>query len=315
MGVVLPEIESTLKPAEESPQGRSTAADVIGLRLREQVAELMYQDPLVRRDVPDSVHKMRVAIRRLRSALATFRPLLDRERTEPLRDELTWIAGVLGTARDAEVKHQQLAALIADEPFDIVLDRFSRRVDRDLGDAYRLAHRRSIEAMQSERYYTLIDNLEALMTNPPWTPPADQQATDVLPARVSKEFKRFRRCAAAAEDAPDRPMRDERLHEVRKAAKRARYAAEPLVPIYGRDAAQFAEAIERVQTVLGDYHDVVITHPLLRQLTVQADLDGDNALLYGRLLVRLRARAADLRTEYSEAWSQANRKKRRSWLT
>jgi CHAD domain-containing protein len=314
MGAVLREVDSNVGSAEGPPHGRSTAADVVGFRLREQVAELRYQDPLVREDVPDSVHKMRVATRRLRGALATFRPLLERQRTEPLRDELKWIAGVLGAARDVEVQHQLVAALIADEPYELVIGPVAHRVDRDLGDAYRLAHERSIEAMQSERYFTLIDDLDALVANPLWTPLADQKAADVLPARVSKEFDRVGRHVTAVDVARERSMRDERLHEVRKAAKRARYAAEPLIPMYGHDAARFTEAFEHVQTVLGDYHDAVVTQPLLRQLAVQAHQDGDNAFTYGRLHSRLQARAADLRVEFNHAWSQANHKERRSWL-
>ena len=54
------------------------------------------------------MHKMRVGTRRLRSALATFRPLLDRAVTDPIRDELKWIAGELGGARDAEVLRERL---------------------------------------------------------------------------------------------------------------------------------------------------------------------------------------------------------------
>lgn len=61
----------------------STAGEVLLAHLREQVAELVRRDPDVRRDEDDAVHKMRVATRRLRSALSTFRPLLDREETDP----------------------------------------------------------------------------------------------------------------------------------------------------------------------------------------------------------------------------------------
>jgi CHAD domain-containing protein len=299
---------------EEPLRRRSPAAAVVGTRLREQVAELSYRDPLVRRDVPDSVHKMRVAMRRLRSALATFRPLLNRQQTEPLRDELKWIAGVLGEARDAEVMHQRLAALIADEPVELVLGTVSRRVDGRLGDTYRVAHERSIEAMQSQRYYSLVDSLNALVTDPPWTHLAEKPAAKVLPARVAKDYKRLRQRVLAAQDAPDQPTRDERLHEVRKAAKRARYAAEALTPVYGRDARRFAKATKRLQTVLGDHHDAVVTQPVLRQLAVQAHLDGDNAFTYGRLHAGQQAHATTLQAEYHTAWSRASRKKLRGWL-
>jgi CHAD domain-containing protein len=45
---------------------------------------------------------MRVATRRLRSALATYRQLFDAQRTEPVRQELAWLGTALGKPRDAE---------------------------------------------------------------------------------------------------------------------------------------------------------------------------------------------------------------------
>src|SRR5207253_2665578 len=74
---------------------RATAGDAVVLHLRQQLDELVARDPGVRLDLPDSLHKARVATRRLRSALKTFRPLLDRTVTDPLRDELAYLAGVL----------------------------------------------------------------------------------------------------------------------------------------------------------------------------------------------------------------------------
>lgn len=304
----------TATSAGKSGAPDASAADVVGTHLRQQLVELKYRDPLVRRDVPDAVHKMRVAMRRLRSALASYRPLLDRQVTDPLRDELKWIAGILGDARDAEVMRERLAGLIADEPVELVMGPVQQRVNRQLGTAYRVAHRRAVEAMESPRYATLIDKLDAVATNPPWTPRAAEPAVDVLPGRVTKAFKRLRRRVEAVTDAPDRRTRDQRLHEVRKAAKRARYAAEPLVDVLGRDAERFTKATKKLQSVLGDYQDAVVTQPVLRQLAVQAHLDGENGFTYGRLHGRQQALAASLRASYHQAWARAKAKKRRSWL-
>jgi CHAD domain-containing protein len=299
----------------EPPQQEGPAAYVVRARLHEQVAELKYRDPLVRHDVPDAVHKMRVAMRRLRSALATLRPFLDRERTEPLRDELKWIAGVLGAARDAEVLHQRLTGLVAEQPVELVIGPVQRRIDRELGAAYRTAHERSVEAMQSERYFTLVDRLDALVADPPWTPKASQPVASVLPARVAKDYKRLRRRVSVADQAPDATTRNERLHEVRKAAKRARYAAEAMEPVYGRPAKQFAKAVKRVQSILGDHHDAVVTQDALRQLGVRAYLDRENAFTYGLLQGSEQAHAAALEAKYQDAWALASRKKLRRWLS
>ena len=108
------------------------AAGVVHARLCEQLAEMKHQDPRVRQDLPDAVHDMRVAMRRLRSALATFRPLLDRAVTEPLREELKWVGAVLGDARDSEVTHERLAEAVAQQPVELLLGPVVARIDSDM---------------------------------------------------------------------------------------------------------------------------------------------------------------------------------------
>ena len=79
-----------IRPEQVLPSLTRTApaSQVLQAMLLEQVSVIRRYDPLVRRDDPDAVHNMRVAVRRLRSALATYRPLFVREQTEPVRDEL-----------------------------------------------------------------------------------------------------------------------------------------------------------------------------------------------------------------------------------
>lgn len=68
--------------------------DVIRAALVHSVARILAHDPGVRvGDDPSDVHQLRVGIRRLRSDLRTFRPVLDEEWVRPLRDELEWGGG------------------------------------------------------------------------------------------------------------------------------------------------------------------------------------------------------------------------------
>jgi CHAD domain-containing protein len=298
-------------PARERATG--PAAAVVLARLKEQLAETKRLDAQVRLDLPDSVHKMRVAMRRLRSALATFRPLLDREVSEPLRDELRWVSRVLGDARDAEVMHERLRALVAAEPVELVLGGVAQRIDFDLGRRYREAHEKSLEALRSDRYFAVVDGLEALVNDPPWTDRALEPVRDVLPGRMRKDWKRLRRRVEVAEAADD--DRDARLHEARKAAKRARYAAESLEPAYGKDAKRFAQAAKKVQSALGEHQDSVVTLPLLRQLGVQAYLDGDNGFTFGRLHGLEQARAQETLRTFAAAWDDIDRKALRRWFS
>ena len=80
------------------PPTRTKAAARLVAHLDEQRRALITHEPAARAGDDDGVHKMRVATRRLRSALATFRGRFDREVTDPLRDELKWLGGVLGAS-------------------------------------------------------------------------------------------------------------------------------------------------------------------------------------------------------------------------
>ena len=193
----------------------TTAGDVLVAHLREQVAELVRRDPQVRRDEPDAVHKMRVATRRLRSALHTFRPLLDRERTAPLREELRWLGGSLGAARDAEVLHARLVAQIAEQPADLVLGPVRAKVDELLLGRHRRALDGARRDLDSDRYLTLLDDLDALVDDPPLTPTAGKRATTVLPRLVARADRTLTRSVEVAEGTDDAAS-DHLLHEARK---------------------------------------------------------------------------------------------------
>jgi len=291
------------------------AAGVVHARLHELLSEIKRQDPRVRQDLPEAVHDIRVAMRRLRSALATFRPLLDRTVTEPLREELKWVGGVLGDARDSEVTHQRLAEAVAQEPVELLLGPVVARIDGEMGQAYREAHERSVEAMSSDRYFALVDQLDALVADPPWTPKAQEPAHEVVPRRMRNDWKRVRTRVAAAEAASSAEERDLRLHEVRKAAKRARYAAEALTPLYGGEAKRFTKAAKGIQSVLGDHQDSVVAQHVLRRLGVQAHLAGENGFSFGRLHGLEQAQADRTRAEFEVAWSKASRRKMRRWFS
>ena len=82
----------------------------------EQADAIRVTDPLVRRNAPDSVHAMRVACRRMRSTMQSFRVVLERDRTDHLVDELRWLASQLGGARDLEVQEQRIGAAVSARP-------------------------------------------------------------------------------------------------------------------------------------------------------------------------------------------------------
>ncbi len=308
-----------IRPAPDplsSLDGSAPAGDVLRGYLAEQTAALMTWDPRARTDEPDAVHKMRVAARRLRSALATYRKLLDDTVTNPVRDELKWLGQMLGEPRDAEVMHARLRELVATLPAEVVLGPVRRRIDTTLRAQHREAHARLVAELDGTRYFELLNALDALVSEPPLTKAARGPADSVLPARVAKTRKRVLRLAdqvAAAEAADSTALRDHLLHEVRKAAKRSRYAGESVEAVFGAKATKFAGRMEHLQEVLGEHQDSIVTRALLRELGAQAHAAGENAFTFGVLHGIEHGHGERAEHEYTAALAAAC-DKRSKWL-
>ncbi|KGM02182.1 CHAD domain-containing protein, partial [Cellulomonas cellasea] len=93
----------------------ATSGEVVLAHVRAQVETMAAQDLPVRLGSPGSVHAMRVATRRLRSALTSFGPLFLDDAVAPLRADLRELARALGAARDAEVLAERITADLADD--------------------------------------------------------------------------------------------------------------------------------------------------------------------------------------------------------
>jgi len=266
-----------------------------------QVQAIRERDPEVRRDVPDSIHKFRVATRRLRSALATYRPVIDRTAGDEIRAELKWLAGELGVARDAEVQREHFAAEVAEQPVELVMGRVAGRIDDHLRAVYKQGRAGALAALETKRYFRLLDTLDELIAKPPVTG-YDRKAAKQIPELLDHDWRRMRKAVRRAEAAETTVEQAHEFHEVRKAAKRLRYAAESAVPVLGDAASTLASGAEEVQEVLGEHQDSVVARELLRQLAIEVHLDGGNAFTFGRLHAAEELRGIRSRDAFLELW-------------
>jgi CHAD domain-containing protein len=273
---------------------------VVHARLAEQVAELGRRDSEARRGEPEGVHKARVACRRLRAALATYRPLLQRAVTDPIRVELRWLAHALGDARDVDVTHERLRGMVDDLDQALVLGPVRRRIDRAYAPRRAEAHASAREALTSQRYFALREELDRLAAAPPWTARAEVDARDVLPGRLHKDWKRLRKRAQRAEQAADTEVRNHAVHAARRAAKRLRYSAETLRPVWGRDAKAVSKSAKTMASTLGVRQDAVVTMPQLRDLARDAHTAGENAFTYGVLHAEERCRTQEADARFAD---------------
>ncbi|WP_336923092.1 CYTH and CHAD domain-containing protein [Aquipuribacter sp. SD81] len=276
----------------DAPAAGSALAVVVEA-LRQHVERLVAEDALVRLDVPDSVHKARVAARRLRSDLATFRPVLGRGTTEPLRASLTELGTVLGRARDSEVLAARLRARLAALPPELVPGPVAGRLDADLDGAYERERAAAVGHLDSEEHTRLLEDLVRLCEDPTRGPRADAPARRTTRARARRAWRRVQRRLDAVPTEPG-PGRDEALHEVRKATKRVRYAAEALADVHGRRASRLAGRAEDLQELLGEHQDAVVAADALRVVALRAYADGENTFGYGVLAGLERAATAGL---------------------
>lgn len=284
----------------------STPTEVLRAALSRSTARLLAHDPGVRLggDAED-VHQARVATRRMRSDLRTFRPALDPGWDESLRDELKWLGGLLGEVRDADVLLERLEEQVAELP---EVDRPAGERILDVLRAEREVSREALLAgMRSERYFALLDRLLAASR----AVPGSTDGTDLeleLSDLVATPWKKLRQAVHELDDDPP----DTELHAVRIRAKRARYAAEAVAPAVGKAAKKFASAVAGVQEVLGDHQDAVVAGQWVRD-HVPAD-DPAAAFVAGQL-VMLEAAAADAsRAEWPDAWKRARHKSLRQWM-
>lgn len=292
----------------------SSAGFAVLAYLREQVDALIGADAAVREERHDSVHKMRVATRRMRSVLATYRPLFDEPVTEPLRAELKWLGGVLGAVRDAEVMHRHLDKALGDLPKDLLLGPVRTRVDTELKGAYRQARKQLLSELDGTRYFRLLDDLDVLICTPPLTPLAAKPARTVLPRRVGRERRRLDASHEEASHAAAGVRTDHPLHEVRKAAKRARYAGEAAAPTVGRPAERFVEAVTELQQTLGVHQDTIVLRDSLRRMGAQAFLAGESGFTFGLLHGLEQGRADRAERDFEAAWKAAARGAVNRWL-
>jgi CHAD domain-containing protein len=301
-------------PSGPATTGSASSGEVIGGYLRSQAEQLKSLDPMVRRAEPDSVHQMRVASRRLRSALGSFGAVVSRPQTDHVAAELRWLSGVLGEARDAEVQAERLDEQVRRSDAEELIGPVQARVQAH-GAKTRAATMKAVSAaLKSERYYALLDELDQVIADVPPGPAAGASPRQALPAAVSRSYRKTRRRMRAALRAPEGTPREAALHQARKAAKQARYAAEAVAPVLGRDAARFGKRMKKLQTVLGDHQDTVVGRQLERRLGLTAQQAGESAFSYGLFYGRDVCEGDRLKAKAANAWQEASRRRYRRWL-
>lgn len=261
---------------EDTP---TKSADPARRAVAQNVAELIEWDRAVRSDVWDSVHQMRVTTRKIRSLLQSSEGSFDIADHEWILEELRELAAVLGVARDAEVLAERYERAIDALPEANVRGPVRERLVEGAKKRYQTGWKRSLTAMRSQRYFRLLDALEALVASGPApSAPGEEPA----PLTIDSAYKRVRKAAKAARAAAEDPEvnaedSNEALHRIRKRAKALRYTAA------ATGDTKVADRAKAIQSLLGDHQDSVVSRTHLSRQAEVAHAAGEDTFTYGLL--------------------------------
>ncbi len=247
---------------------------------------------------------MRVACRRLRTALVVLADGYPQALREELEGELRWIGRALGRVRDLDVALTHVAALIADgtsherPALQIFAQGLSvRRAER---------RRRLVERLDSERFGAFAARARGWVDAGP--PPASTVAEGGMPgyAVASRIVAQWNDAMREAYEKAERSMEIEDLHTLRIAAKKARYAIEYFTDIEGHGAVRRARRIATLQDFLGDHRDAVALWRRMRKYAGSVPKkDRELVMGTGSALGHLERAARIKRGDLRLAWERA----------
>jgi triphosphatase len=257
-------------------EGGETAGEAFQAVARKALAQIAANAALLREDpTAEAVHQLRVGARRFRSALTTFRPIVEGEDLAAVKAELEWLSHACDEARNLDV----YADGLADADTGLQGPAAGLASLRGLIDAERgRARAEVVRTVSSARFRGLmIDTAEwmeigAWQTGRPAREPVERFAREALKTRRRKVLKRG--------DAV-RGGDDEALHALRIAAKKLRYAGDAFASLYGAKRIDtFTGPVKDLQTELGELNDLATAAPLIAALA----LPPDAAFAAGELL-------------------------------
>lgn len=211
---------------------------------------------------PDDLHEARVAVRRLRSYLKTFRPVLDVAWARPLRERLAGLDRCFSAARDFDVIAEMAEASGLSPGLELRV-----RAERDS------RHAAVRGELRTERFAELLADLVYGARHPRFGESAGTPARRGLRKLLARAWKRARKRVRAFRPASG----DVRLHRIRIAIKHLRYVAECIVPFAGKRAKALARQAAKLQSVLGERHDAVMAKERLDTALGISTLDFEGA--------------------------------------
>jgi triphosphatase len=281
-----------LGPTDVSAE--STMGDLAFAVLRRQLAVVRAKEPGTRLgEDPEELHDMRVATRRLRAALSMFEAVLP-VRAQAFREELGWLARLLGTVRDLDVQLEGLAGLSSAEVHTTPdghdpLVELAALLERER----EAARTDMLNGLDSVRW----DRLAKGLTTMAQQGPARRSLATRVPAEIGLPelvLRRHHKVRKAAKRAKHSGVVTD-FHALRIRCKRLRYALEFSSDVYGGKTSRFVRELAVLQDELGEMQDAEVASLQLADLaTGDAHLPAATVFMMGGVAEQHRRRVRQL---------------------
>ena len=261
------------KPSEMRLNSDDPAIEALRAIIAETLGHLLANQPAAFAGDPEGVHQVRVAVRRIRSALELFSPHLESHAKSLFEGELRRAGQTIGEARDWDVFCDEIMAKVCETPEP----RKFGEMMKGPAEARRVAaHQACVRQLQDPSFRALVLGLAA------WTEEGREDSGQVgdrglkraigdiagnlldrLDAKATKRGRAVRPHALPAE-----------LHPLRKSLKKLRYSVEFLESIYPpKKTKRFLRHLKKLQEALGELNDAAMATRLAERLAADKHLE------------------------------------------
>lgn len=278
--------------------------------LRSQRERLAQSEQAVRQDMPDAAFDLRTAVRRIRAALRTYRPLVvDDQLVTELIDELCWRLGrAVSVVRDAQVARARLTVGLDELDDELLRGPVRALVSEHFAQVDAAANAALSEALDSPPWLAARSRLELFIDDPELTVLAERPAETELLVHIRSTAQLLLEAVRTSDTT------DDGLHAVRKTARHLRESALMARPVVGSPVKRFDHRLQKLLRMLGEHQDTVISRRVLAELLATAERAGHNGFTFALLYGQERARAEEVRNNLPRRWDRTWRPAYLGWL-
>jgi triphosphatase len=269
--------------------------------------------PVLKGEDPEGIHQARVALRRMRAAVAIFRPVMPGEELKELGDEARWLAGEMGPARDLDVFLGEVFGPVAQRLTEESGVAAYRTTARAMQTEERERARRALRSRRFQHWRSRLQGWLAAEIAPPL-------ASAVPPDTAGTLYQSVAQFAAEVLDKRDRQARRrgrhlarlpiEERHELRLTLKKLRYAAEFFASAFPeKETARYIKRLAKLQDALGYLNDKAVAQPLMSRIEARiaqasTELAGDARYVSGLVTGWHEADHAATERRLRQAWKR-----------